>query len=165
MQRDSLSNAISVTSLEAVGHLEYALDCFLHFRGSIPDGINRTLETDPNLALARAFKAYIGVLASARVRTPASGRLYQLTSTVQHAIARDPHLEMTETSSAQLGTTLANTSPQTRNDRSPQPRRLAVDDAHLLQVPSLTQRGATMWDLEDDGMQRTSHSTRVRFRG
>ncbi len=64
MQRDSLGNVTTTNSLEAVKHLEYALDCFLHFRGSIPDGLQRALEADPNFALAQAFKAYIGVLAT-----------------------------------------------------------------------------------------------------
>jgi tetratricopeptide (TPR) repeat protein len=59
--QDSLGNP-SGGSSQAIQHLENALDCFLHFRGSMPDELNAALELDPNNALAWAFKAYLGVL-------------------------------------------------------------------------------------------------------
>lgn len=58
---DSLGNPTSGTAV-ATQHLEKALDCFLHFRGNMPQEINSALEQDPNNALAWAFKAYLGVL-------------------------------------------------------------------------------------------------------
>ena len=59
---DSLGNTTSATSSQAVLHLEKALDCFLHFRGSMPLELNAALESDPQNALAWAFRAYLGVL-------------------------------------------------------------------------------------------------------
>ena len=59
---DSLGNTSSATSSTAVTHLEQALDCFLHFRGAMPQELQHTLESDPNNALAWALKAYLGVL-------------------------------------------------------------------------------------------------------
>ncbi|MEY4529847.1 MAG: hypothetical protein RLZZ156_568 [Deinococcota bacterium] len=59
---DSLGNSTSATSSQAVSHLEDALDCFLHFRGSMPLALNAALELDPQNALAWAFRAYLGVL-------------------------------------------------------------------------------------------------------
>jgi hypothetical protein len=59
--RDTLGNPTTGT-LEATQHLETALDCFLHFRGSMPTALNAALEVDPNNPLAWAFKAYLGVL-------------------------------------------------------------------------------------------------------
>ncbi len=59
---DSLGNTTSATSSQAVLHLEDALDCFLHFRGSMPLALNAALESDPQNALAWAFRAYLGVL-------------------------------------------------------------------------------------------------------
>jgi tetratricopeptide (TPR) repeat protein len=59
--RDSLGNLTSSTQ-EANQHLEHALDCFLHFRGSMPAALNAAIKTEPNNPLAWAFKAYLGVL-------------------------------------------------------------------------------------------------------
>jgi tetratricopeptide (TPR) repeat protein len=64
MHRDALGNSISTSNLEAVHHLEYALDCFLHFRGDLLGGVQNALQSDPNFALARAFNAYVGVLST-----------------------------------------------------------------------------------------------------
>jgi tetratricopeptide (TPR) repeat protein len=59
---DSLGNSTSATSSLAVLHLETALDCFLHFRGSMLLELNAALESDPKNALAWALRAYLGVL-------------------------------------------------------------------------------------------------------
>ncbi len=59
---DSLGNTSSASSVQAITHLENALDCFLHFRGAMPTELSAALELDPNNALAWAFKAYLGML-------------------------------------------------------------------------------------------------------
>jgi tetratricopeptide (TPR) repeat protein len=59
---DSLGNLTSASSSQAVKHLENALDCFLHFRGAMPQELNAALELDPTNALAWALRAYLGVL-------------------------------------------------------------------------------------------------------
>jgi hypothetical protein len=62
MVKDRFGNQTSAANSSAVQHLDAALDCFLFFNGSIPDEINLSLQADPNLVLARALQAYIGVL-------------------------------------------------------------------------------------------------------
>ncbi len=62
MVKDRQGNLTSAANSSAVQHLDTALDCFLFFNGSIPDEINLSLQADPNLVLARALQAYIGVL-------------------------------------------------------------------------------------------------------
>jgi tetratricopeptide (TPR) repeat protein len=62
MVKDRHGNSTSAKSSSAVLHLDAAVDCFLFFNGSIPDEINKSLEADPNFALAQVLKAYIGVL-------------------------------------------------------------------------------------------------------
>jgi tetratricopeptide (TPR) repeat protein len=62
MFKDRHGNLTSAANSSAVSHLDAALDCFLLFRGSIPDEIGKSLEADPNFVLARALQAYIGVL-------------------------------------------------------------------------------------------------------
>ncbi len=59
---DSLGNPTSANSPQVVSHLEKALDCFLHFRGSMPTEIQNALELDTKNPLAWSFKAYLGVL-------------------------------------------------------------------------------------------------------
>ncbi len=62
MPLDSLGNTVSSHSATAVQHLEAALDCFLHFRGSMPLELQTALEIEPDFALCHAFQAYLGVL-------------------------------------------------------------------------------------------------------
>ena len=62
MVKDRYGNPTSAANPSAVAHLDAAVDCFLFFRGSMPDEINSSLQADPNFALTRALQAYIGVL-------------------------------------------------------------------------------------------------------
>ena len=64
MLADTQGNQTSTSSQEAVQWLEDALDCFLHFRGSILEGIVGALAADPDFALAHALDGYLGVLAT-----------------------------------------------------------------------------------------------------
>jgi tetratricopeptide (TPR) repeat protein len=64
MLADAQGNPTSAANPEAVRWLEDALDCFLHFRGSILDGIVGALAADPDFALAHALDGYLGVLAT-----------------------------------------------------------------------------------------------------
>jgi hypothetical protein len=75
--RDSLGNPTS-SSPEANQHLEHALDCFLHFRGSMPAALNTALESDPNNPLAWAFKSYLGVLGTEPLDAQAAKTAFDL---------------------------------------------------------------------------------------
>jgi hypothetical protein len=80
MPHDHQGNASS-SNPAALDQLELALDCFVHFRGSIPAALAQALAADPKSALALALDGYLGVLATDPAQAQAASlRLQAFTS-------------------------------------------------------------------------------------
>lgn len=61
---DATGNPTTAANPEALAHLELAIDDLLHFRGDLMGDLGRSLEADPQLALAQAYNVYLGVLST-----------------------------------------------------------------------------------------------------